>query len=253
MSEPSVEERSLPFGQAAAEYDTYHPSYPRVAAEWLLEGATRTVVDIADVGAGTGVFTNVLVDFGLNVTAFEPDSGMIDQFAHRLSSVTRGQTRAENLRVPDGSFDALTVAQAFHWFDAPVAAREFERVVRPGGFFGLLWNQRDDRVAWIAAMRRIAAGGDVRRGNANEATDEVASFFPSVERAEFAHLVPMTPQAIVGLVAPFSFVRLSPDRDQRLEAMREPLATPRPQGPRSHRRAVPNCRLPGKATSTGNI
>jgi len=222
-----MEERRLSFGRAAADYDTYRPSYPRAAIEWLLKGATRPVDDVADVGAGTGAFTNVLVDLGLNVTAFEPDPGMIDQLAHRLPSVTRVVATAESLPVPDGSFDALTVAQAFHWFDAPVAAREFERVVRPGGVIGLLWNQRDDRVAWMAATRPIAEGEDWRRADADEAMGELAGYFPSIERAEFPHLVSMTPDAIVGLMGTFSFVRLAPDRDQRLASMRELLATHR--------------------------
>jgi len=225
VSEPSMEERRLSFGQAAADYDAYRPTYPRAAIDWLLEGATRPVVDVADVGAGTGAFTNILVDAGLHVTAFEPDPGMIDQLARRLPSVTRVVASAERLTVPDGSFDALTVAQAFHWFDAPVAAREFERVVRPGGVIGLLWNQRDDRVAWMAATRPIAEGEDWRRADANEATGELAGYFPTIERGEFAHLVPMTPDAIVGLVGTFSFVRLAPDRDERLDATRELLAT----------------------------
>jgi SAM-dependent methyltransferase len=225
MSEPSMEERRLSFGEAALDYATYRPSYPHAAVDWLLAGATGPVVDVADVGAGTGAFSNVLVERGLNVTAFEPDPAMLHQLALRVPTATRIETSAENLPVPDGSFDALTVAQAFHWFDAPVAAKEFERVVRPGGVIGILWNQRDDRAAWMAAMRPLAEGDDWRRADPNEATSELAAFFPTIEWAEFANLVPMTPEAIVGLVGTFSFVRLAPDRDQRLEALRELLAT----------------------------
>jgi SAM-dependent methyltransferase len=225
MSQPSLEDRRLSFGQAAVEYATYRPSYPRAAVDWLLDGATRRVIDVADVGAGTGALSSVLVDCGLDVTAFEPDPAMMRELAIRVPSAARIETTAENLLVADGTFDALTVAQAFHWFDAAVAAKEFARVVRPGGVIGLLWNHSDDRVAWMAAMRHIVEGEVWRSNDPDEATAELATYFPAIQWAEFAHHVAMTPETIVGLVRTFSFVRLAPDRDQRLDALRELLAS----------------------------
>jgi SAM-dependent methyltransferase len=183
------------------------------------------VVNVADVGAGTGALSSVLVACGLNVTAFEPDEGMLEQLALRVPSADRILTTAEHLPVADGSFDALTVAQAFHWFDAAAASKEFERVVAPGGVISILWNHRDDRVSWMAATRPIVEGEDWRRTDTDEATSELAEFFPTIEWAEFAHSIPMTPEAIIGLVDTFSFVRLASDRSARLEEIRTLLAT----------------------------
>jgi ubiquinone/menaquinone biosynthesis C-methylase UbiE len=49
---------------------------------------------------------------------------------------------AEALPVTDATVDAIVVAQAFHWFDTPAALAEFDRVLRPGGKFALVWNRR---------------------------------------------------------------------------------------------------------------
>ena len=62
---------------------------------------------------------------------------------------------AESIPLPDASVDVVTVAQAFHWFDAPVALDEIARVLRPGGGLAILWNERDESTPWVAEMSRI--------------------------------------------------------------------------------------------------
>ena len=57
----------------------------------------------------------------------------------------------------DASIDVVTVAQAFHWFDAPSALAEVARVLRPGGRLVLLWNERDESTPWVAEMSRLIA------------------------------------------------------------------------------------------------
>jgi SAM-dependent methyltransferase len=49
---------------------------------------------------------------------------------------------AEKTGLASATFDAITVAQAFHWFDAPAARAEFRRLLRPGGWVYLIWNHR---------------------------------------------------------------------------------------------------------------
>ena len=95
MTGPSFADRRLSFGSTAASYADLRPSYPPEAVRWILEGATRPVVDVADVGAGTGAFTRLLVDLGLRVTAYEPDPGMLDELAVRVPDVPRVTAPAE--------------------------------------------------------------------------------------------------------------------------------------------------------------
>ncbi len=49
---------------------------------------------------------------------------------------------AEATGLDAGSVDIITVAQAFHQFRIDETAREFRRIVRPGGWVVLVWNSR---------------------------------------------------------------------------------------------------------------
>jgi SAM-dependent methyltransferase len=225
VTEPTYEDRRLSFGSSAAHYDAQRPGYPAYALVWGLHGATRTVRDVADVGAGTGLLTRSLVDLGLDVRAFEPDAGMLDQLGAALPGVERAQAPAESLPLADGSLDAITAGQAWHWFDPPAAAAEFTRVLRPGGAVVLLWNTRDTRVPWIDALSDIVDGGDSYRSNRTEAFEAIDAVHPGVARADIPHRVPMTPDQVVGLISTYSYIHLREDADDVYAAVRELLAT----------------------------
>ena len=223
MAEPSMRDRALSFGSGASSYDESRPRYPREAITWVLEAAKMTVRDVADVGAGTGALTSSLASMGLEVTAFDADALMLEQLRRSVPGVSTVVAPAEHLPLADASVDAVTVAQAFHWFDPVAAAREFARVLRPGGVIGLFWNLRDDRAPWWAALRPIIDGPDWVRADGDEALEELAQVFANIERHEFPHLTPMSRERIVALVGTFSFVRLHDNADLILEQVRELL------------------------------
>ncbi len=233
MTDPTFDDRKLSFGAAASSYADHRPGYPAAAVAWVLDGATRPVRDVADVGAGAGALTRTLVDLAEDVTAFEPDAAMLDQLAARVPGVRTVVSAAESLPVDDDSLDAVLAAQAWHWFDHAAAAAEFGRVLRPGGVIGLLWNVRDTRVGWMAALQDIIGGEDSMRMVAESSqdlseragTEEIREFLPAVERASFEHTVPVTPDGLLDLVSTYSYVRLSPRADQLYAAVRELLAT----------------------------
>jgi SAM-dependent methyltransferase len=150
---------------------------------------------------------------------------MLAELARWLPNVPRHLASAERLPLDDASVDAVTVAQAWHWFDKPAAAAEFLRVVRPGGAIGLLWNIRDDNVGWMGAMSDIVEGGDSMRASRVDALAEIQAVHPQVERADFTHTVAMTPEEIVSLASTFSYVRLRPDSAVVYAALRDMLAT----------------------------
>ena len=225
MTPPGFEDRRLSFGAEAGAYAQHRPGYPPDAVVWVLAAATRQVRDVVDVGAGAGALTRVLLAQGLRVTAYDADAQMLAELERRLPGVPTRVAPAESLPLPDGSVDAVLVAQAWHWFDKPAAAAEFVRVVRPGGVIGLLWNVRDSDVPWMGELSDLIDGEDTTRASRTEARAEIASVHPDVESAEFAHTVAMTPDEILGLVSTYSYVRLRSDADDVYAAVRRLLAT----------------------------
>ena len=234
---PTADQRRLSFGSAAAEYAAARPGYPVDAVQWVLDGTSHPVRDVADVGAGTGALTRTLIALAERVTAYEPDAGMLEQLHTALPGVSTAVAPAEALPTGDATLDAVLAAQAWHWFDHTAAAEEFTRVLRPGGVVGLVWNVRDSRVPWMGALQGIIGGEDSMRLVATESTQtileqeeraglaELDEFLPGVERATFPHTIAMTPDQLVRLTSTYSYVRLSPRADELYAAVRELLAT----------------------------
>src|SRR5688572_15855247 len=144
------------FGAGAAAYEAARPGYPDQAIDLLAtEVGIGPGTDVCDLAAGTGKLTRRLVELGARVTAVEPVEAMRAQAEAAVPSATLLDGTAEAIPLDDGSFDVVTVAQAFHWFDAPAALAEIARVLRPGGRLAILWNERDESTAWVAEMSRV--------------------------------------------------------------------------------------------------
>ena len=110
------------FQQGAEAYEASRPSYPPDAVAHILEvtglGPGRRVLDLA---AGTGKLTRLLVPSGADVVAVEPVAAMRETLTRALPDVEALDGTAEAIPLGDASVDAVTVAQAFHWFDAAPA------------------------------------------------------------------------------------------------------------------------------------
>jgi ubiquinone/menaquinone biosynthesis C-methylase UbiE len=144
------------FEAGAAAYEAARPGYPDDAMAVLgAEIGVAPGARVLDLAAGTGKLTRRLVELGADVTAVEPVAAMRAQLATVVPGIEVVEGTAEEIPAPDGSVDIVTVAQAFHWFDAPVALREIARVLRPGGRLAILWNERDEHTAWVAEMSRL--------------------------------------------------------------------------------------------------
>lgn len=145
------------FGAGAAAYELARPGYPDEVLHTLREElALGAGSEVCDLAAGTGKLTRRLLELGASVVAVEPIEAMrVEAAAVLPPSVTVVDGTAESIPLSDASVDVVTVAQAFHWFDAAASLAEIARVLRPGGGFALVWNERDETTAWVAEMSRL--------------------------------------------------------------------------------------------------
>ncbi len=221
------------FGSQADAYERARPSYPPDAVAWLVD-ALRIAPGrvIADVAAGTGKFTRLLAPSGADIVAVEPVERMREFLAATAPTASRVAAIAEALPFAAGSLDAISVAQAFHWFDERAALQEFHRVLRPGGRIGLIWNARDRLVAWVDALwaimdrvERRAPSRDHDRWREIAFNDQ--SWFSDLHEATFSHEQVVTHDEAVERVLSVSHVAVLPrhERDVVLREVRAVLDT----------------------------
>lgn len=134
------------FSDRVDDYVRYRPDYPPALLDWLQrEHGVAPSWHVADIGAGTGISSKMFLDAGYRVTAVEPNMAMrcaAERWLQAYPDFRALDGTADTTGLADASVDLVTVAQAFHWFDAVAARREFTRVVRPHGLIAIWWNSR---------------------------------------------------------------------------------------------------------------
>ncbi len=242
------EKAALGFGRSADAYERGRPEYSDEAVRFvadhlrefssanLEEGVPPRSLSVADLAAGTGKFTRVLSSLEptiiSSITAIEPVAEMRAKITDLAKISVTADGTAENIPFAAASFDVVTVAQAFHWFDAPAALREIHRVLKPGGMLLMIWNVRDETHSWIREMTELmvpyeGSAPRYRTMNWQRAFDADHSskspHFSSLEFTKFKHLTVGPKSTMLDRVASVSFVAaLSPtDRENLLRQMSE--------------------------------
>ncbi len=127
------------FAEVAEVYERGRPEYaPAVAGAIAAELRLAAGAPVLDLAAGTGKLTRALHAFGLDVIAVEPQAELREMLASQLPDVHVAEGVAEAIPLPDESVAAVTVAEAFHWFDHAAALAEMRRVLRPRGGLAVL-------------------------------------------------------------------------------------------------------------------
>jgi SAM-dependent methyltransferase len=198
------------FDSVAAVYEASRPTYPVQAAEWLVSADARRVVDV---GAGTGKFTRLLQLADREVIAVDPSVHMLELLRQALPDVSVRAGSAERIPLGDASVDAITLAQAWHWVDVPLASMEAARVLRPCGTLGLVWNLRDERVDWVRELG-VAMHADGDQFTDHVDAPRVAAPFGEPERAQFAWTSAYSRDGLLDLVRSRSYFALMAPREQ---------------------------------------
>jgi len=172
------------FSDRVENYIRFRPGYPPEVLRTLQTECGLTPDQlVADIASGTGIWTRVLLENGNRVFGVEPNTEM-RQAGERLlaefEKFTSIAGTAEATTLPDHSVDFITAAQAAHWFDRQKARREFVRILKPGGWLVLLWNERiTDSTPFLCDYEQLllAYGTDYKEVRHERTTAEVQQFF----------------------------------------------------------------------------
>jgi len=172
-------------------YVRYRPGYPAEVLDLLrVECGLRPSHIVADIASGTGVFTRLLLENGNSVFAVEPNAEMREMGVHQLDCYDRLVSvagTAEETTLGSASIDFVTAAQAAHWFDLPRARAEFVRILKPGGWCVLIWNER--RTASTPFLREyeqllLTYGTDYKEVRHERTTAIIHEFFAPARHRE---------------------------------------------------------------------
>ena len=210
------------FGRAAEAYELGRPGYADAAVDFLatrLRLAPGSVV--VDLGAGTGKLSLRLAATGARVIAVEPVAAMRALIPAGVEAVAG---TAEAIPCGNGTADAVTCAQAFHWFEAEAALAEIHRVLRPGGGFAVVANVRDEsdplQRAFLDVLGRYR--GHPSLEDASRPAELLAGDprFAPPEVHRFPHVHRLDAEALVAQAASESSIAVL-DNAARAEALRE--------------------------------
>jgi SAM-dependent methyltransferase len=172
------------FSDRVENYVRYRPGYPAEVLR-VLESACGLTPEhvIADIASGTGIWARMLLEHGNPVFAVEPNVDMRQAGERLLVGFPRFTSvagTAEATTLGDASLDFVTAAQAAHWFDRVRARQEFVRILKPGGWLVLLWNERlTESTPFLREYEELllAYGTDYADVRHERTTDEVNRFF----------------------------------------------------------------------------
>jgi len=190
----TIMDNSDKFNQKAGSYSLGRPNYASQLIDMLYaeQGFNRQSV-IADIGSGTGILSKQLLEKGSTVYAVEPNDDMRAGAENTLKSFRNFHSvngTAEQTTLDANSVDFITVAQAFHWFDAALFQEECKRILKPNGKVFLIWNTRDTaaeiNVRQSLIFKKYCPAFSGLGGGIRENDDRISIFFDNAfMRAEF--------------------------------------------------------------------
>ncbi|MCI0379634.1 MAG: class I SAM-dependent methyltransferase [Gemmataceae bacterium] len=202
-------------------YAKFRPDYPAGALDYIVERCGLAPGDlVVDVGSGTGISGRLMAERGFRVIGIEPNADMRKQAEAVLTRCVRSTLEyrdgtGEATGLAEGCAANVLCAQAFHWLKPEPALAEFARILRPGGWVALVWNERDDRDPFTAAYSKVirSAPHAERVENHRQAAGRVLLGHPHFEEtacATFGQRQPMNVEQMIGRALSASYTPKAP-------------------------------------------
>jgi SAM-dependent methyltransferase len=210
------------FGEVAAMYDEVRPGYPDELLPALTAYHGGVPASVADIGAGTGKCTELLLKLGAPVTAVEPDPRMAAVLAHKFPQVEVANSAFEQWTPPQDGFGLLACATAWHWMDEQTRERRARTALLPRGTLAILHNSHgyavprhaDDISAVLQAIDPTPSVDDRAEDWAREGLER-SGLFSDVEVHGWHSFPVLTKDRYLQLLQTFSPFRRHSAHDQR--------------------------------------
>jgi ubiquinone/menaquinone biosynthesis C-methylase UbiE len=208
------------FAEVADAYERGRPDYaPAVVGALAAELRIPPGAPVLDLAAGTGKLTRALLGAGLDVVAVEPQAALRSVLASSIGTERVREGVAEAIPLPDDAVAAVTVADAFHWFDHAAALSEIRRVLRPGGGLAVLSTAPDwGDAPWAHEVGTLLA--DLRPEHPHfdgppwRAAVQAAGGWTTPREVRVTTSQPATPDRLVDYLGSISWVAALPEEER---------------------------------------
>jgi SAM-dependent methyltransferase len=200
------------FTGLAEDYSKYRPGYSESVLDMILGRFNNSIteLDVADVGAGTGIWTAMLANRKpASIVAIEPNDSMREFGKMKNKNITWAEGSAEQTGLNSNSIDLVSMASSFHWTNQLESLSEFGRILKSGGIFCALWNPRliagnrllediENKVKDLKPdIKRVSSGNSGITNNLSEIILG-SNIFLDVCYAEATHKINMSPERYIG-------------------------------------------------------
>ena len=196
------------FTGKAQVYQKYRPNYPKAYLNYLA-GQLPKGAPVADVGAGTGILSQELVQAGFSVYCVEPNRDMRQEASKVKGVLQLLDGTAEQTGLPADSVCLVTAAQAFHWFEPELFRDECRRILRPNGLVSLVWNTRLDSPlnrALEEVKRKYFPDYKGPSGGISRTDKDFSIFFTEYEHHSFPNPYQLDREGFIGNLLSSSYV-----------------------------------------------